>query len=73
MGCESAVRSHEHVSTHARNMTGLKSVKKSLAPLFFQKTPVHSNESSSSASSTCEKLATSSPSGQSRAVDELVS
>ena len=72
-GCESAVKSHEHVSTHTRNMTDLKSAKKSLAPLFFRKTPVHSNASSSSASGTFEKLATSSPSGQSTAIDEPVS
>ena len=71
-GCESAVRSHERGRTHVTNMIDLESAKKSLVPLFFWYTPVHSNESSSSASDTCEKLATPSPSSQSTAIDELV-
>ena len=73
-GCESAVRNYEPGSTHVRNMTDLESAKKSLTPLFFWKTPVHSDASSSSVSGTCEKLATLSPSNrQSIAIDELVS
>ena len=55
---ESAARSHEHGNTHLRNITDLESTRKSLVPLFFWNTPVHSDSSSSSASGTCEKLAT---------------
>ena len=69
---ESAVRSHECGSAHVRNMTDLEKAK-SLAPLFFRKTPVHSGASSSSASSICEKLATASPSNQSTTIGEFVS
>ena len=42
---------HEGViSTHVKNMTDLESAKKSLAPLYFWKTPVRSDASNSSAS-----------------------
>ena len=70
-GCESAVRSHERGCAHVKNITDLESAKKSLGTLFFEKTPVHSDASSSSASGTCEKLAA--PSSQFTTIDELVS
>ena len=72
-GSESAVRSHEHGNTHLRNITDLESTRKRLVPLFSWNTQVHSDSSSSSASGTCEKFVTPSPSSQSTAVDELVS
>ena len=71
--CESAVRIYERGSTYVRNMTDLESVKKSLMPLFFRKTPVHSDASSFSASDICEKLANPSASSQPTVIDELVS
>ena len=54
---------HRNVSLQSEVMN-VESAKKSMAPPFFWKTPVHSDASSSSASGTCEKLATPSPSSQ---------
>ena len=46
--------------------------KKTLIPLFFWKTGVHSDASSFSAFGVCETLATFSPSSQPTATDELI-
>ena len=71
--CESAVRSHERGSTLVRNMIDIESAKKSLASLFFRKTPAHSDVNNSLALGNWEKLATPFPSSQSTRMYELVS